>query len=73
MRRTGDFRTKRSSSDWLLDSLRVPGVAGGLEGFGGISLDFPGGQFLGHDGTLTLLECQKSLKDEKKVNNSVGG
>lgn len=50
----------------MLDSLRVPGAAGGLEGFGGKPLDLPPGQFLGHDGSLTLLELQESLKDEKK-------
>lgn len=42
-------------------TLGVPGAAGGLECFGGKPLDFPPTELPGHDGTLTLLELQKSL------------
>lgn len=56
--------TSCCGSDQLLDSLSVSSAGGTTEGFGGKPLDLPPTQLFGHDGTLTLLELQQSLKDE---------
>lgn len=61
----------RSRSDQPVDSLGVPGAVGRLEGFGGKPLDFPPSQLLGHDGALTFLELQKSLKGEQMDRTSL--
>lgn len=54
--------TSCCGSNQLLDSLSVSSGGGTPEGFGGKPLDLPPTQLFGHDGTLTLLELQQSLR-----------